>query len=111
MWRTSVRDVLSAVSVEPGHELAVDLTGGFEFFGAPGEGLLGVEESLLELADAGGNVRVCGAADLGGEHSCCLGLRVGPAKPGQVSGGISHGGPVLRRARCQGTGWGRPGGP
>ena len=29
MWRTTVRDVLSAVPVEPGHELAVDLTGGF----------------------------------------------------------------------------------
>jgi hypothetical protein len=57
--------MLSAVSVEPRHELAVDLTGGFEFFGAPGEGLQGVGESLLELADVGGNVRVCGAADLG----------------------------------------------
>src|SRR6266851_2807659 len=84
MWRTTVHDVLSAVPVEPGHELAVDLAGGFEFLGAAGEGLLGVEERVLELADAGGSVRVFGAADLG-EDAAADDLAEAPAQGGEVS--------------------------
>src|SRR5258706_11850570 len=54
----------SASAVESCHELAVDLTSGFEFFGAPPEGLLGVEERLLELGDWSGDRRGVGGADL-----------------------------------------------
>jgi hypothetical protein len=50
--RAVVRHLLSALSVEAGHELAVYLTGGFEFLGALGEGLLGAGEGLLELPGA-----------------------------------------------------------
>src|SRR5271166_1864967 len=84
VWRTTVRELLSAVPVEPGHELAVDLTGGFEFLGALGEGFLGVEEGLLELADAGGSVRVFGAADLR-DDVAADDLTEAPAQGGEVS--------------------------
>src|SRR5258708_13978315 len=63
-WRTPVRHGGSASAVESCHELAVDLTSGFEFFGAPPEGLLGVEERLLELGDWSGDRRGVGGADL-----------------------------------------------
>jgi hypothetical protein len=79
-----VRHRVSAVAVEPGHELAVDLTGGFEFLGALGEGFLGAGKGLLELAEAGGSVRVFGAADLG-EDVAADDLAEAPAQGGEVS--------------------------
>ena len=51
-----MRHLLSALPVEAGHELAVDLTGGFGFLGALGQGLLGAGEGLLELPGALGQV-------------------------------------------------------
>src|SRR5260221_11271703 len=64
VWRTGACDGGSASAVESCHELAVDLAGGFEFVVAPPEGLLCVEEGLLELGDWSGDRRGVGGADL-----------------------------------------------
>src|SRR5258706_8725218 len=62
--RTGARDGGSASAVESCHELAVDLAGGFEFVVAPAEGLLCVEECLLELGGLSGGRRGVERADL-----------------------------------------------
>jgi hypothetical protein len=38
-----------AFPVEPADELTVDLAGGVEFFGAPGEFLAGLEQRLFDF--------------------------------------------------------------
>ena len=59
-----MRDLWSAFPVEPGHELAVNLAGGFEFLAAPGECFLRVEECLLEFGHSGACCRAGGLSDL-----------------------------------------------
>src|SRR6266540_5696284 len=44
----------AAVAVEAAEELPVDLTGRFQFLGAPGQLFLGGEECGFELSDPGG---------------------------------------------------------
>jgi len=61
------RDVGAPAHRVGGHRLQLSrlsLTSGFEFFGAPSGGLMGVEELLLELGGSSGDRRGVGGADL-----------------------------------------------
>jgi hypothetical protein len=81
--RAVVRHLSSAFPVETGHELAVDLSGGFEFLGALSESLLGAGEGLLELPGALGRAGVLGGADLA-EDVLADDLAEAPAQGGEV---------------------------
>ena len=59
--------MVSTTSVEPCHQLAVDLPCGFEFLGALGQSLSSLEEHLLELGDPGGGGIALRAGGSGGE--------------------------------------------
>src|SRR6516165_5901473 len=98
MWRTSVRDVLSAVSVKPGNELAVDLTGGFEFFRAPVRTSWPIGHSKTDTAKdqdtrTSASQGVCGKRARAGQAAG--GPGGGPAGPGPPRAPMYHNRPAI----------------